>query len=348
MTITAVIASPLSAAVAGRIAAEAPDGVRIVYRPDLVPPPRYPCDHVGDPTFRRTTEQEAEWREILRGAEITWDFPESGGDGPAELTPNLRWVQGTSAGVGARVMRLGLFERPEVYVTTASGIHARPLAEYVFGALLAHVKHVPHLAEQQRAHHWERFTPDTLDGRTMVLVGPGRIGREVARLAHAFDMTVLALARDSDPGRATDLGVDEIFTRDRFHAMLGRADVVVLSAPQTPETDNIMDEAAFAALRPGTVFVNIGRGTLVDEDALLAALRDGRVGYAVLDVFRTEPLSVDSPFWDEPNVRISPHSVANSTNEYDRIANLFIANLARYADGRASEMTPQYSREKGY
>ena len=348
MTITAVIASPLSAAVAERIAAEAPKGVRIVYRPDLLPPPRYTCDHVGDPAFRRTAAQEAEWRGILRDAEITWDFPESGGDGPAELTPNLKWVQGTSAGVGARVRRLGLFEQPDVIVTTASGTHARPLAEYVFGALLAHAKHVPHLANQQRAHRWERFTPDTLDGKTMVLVGPGRIGREVARLAHAFDMTVLALARDSDPSRAADLGVDEVFTRNQFHEMLGRADVVVLSAPQTPETDNIMDEAAFAALRPGTVFVNIGRGTLVDEDALLAALHDGRVGYAVLDVFRTEPLPADSPFWDEPNVRISPHSVANSTNEYDRIADLFIANLTRYAAGRASEMTPKYSREKGY
>ena len=348
MTITAVIASPLSAAVAGRIIAEAPEGVRIVYRPDLVPPPRYTCDHVGDPAFRRTPEQEAEWRGLLRDAEITWDFPESGGDGPAELTPNLKWVQGTSAGVGARVKRLGLFERPEVTVTTASGTHARPLAEYVFGALLSHVKHVPHLSEQQRGHHWERFTPDTLDGKTMILVGPGRIGREVARLAHAFDMIVLAMARDSDPGRAAELGVDEVFTRDQFHAKLGRADVVVLAAPQTPETDDIMDDDAFAALRPGTMFVNIGRGTLVDEDALLAALRDGRVGLAVLDVFRTEPLPADSPFWDEPNVRISPHSVANSTNEYDKIADLFIANLARYAAGRTDEMTPQYSREKGY
>ena len=130
--------------------------------------------------------------------------------------------------------------------------------------------------------------------------------------------------------------------------MLGRADVVLLSAPQTPETDDIMGEAAFAALRPGTMFVNIGRGTLVDEDALLAALHDGRVGFAVLDVFRTEPLPAGSPFWDEPNVRISPHSVANATNEYDKIATLFIANLAHYAAGRLEEMTPLYSRDKGY
>ncbi|CAA9578447.1 MAG: D-3-phosphoglycerate dehydrogenase [uncultured Thermomicrobiales bacterium] len=348
MTITAVIASPLSAAVVDRIVASAPADVEVVYRPDLVPPPRYTCDHTGDPAFRRTPEQEAEWRGILRNAEITWDFPESGGDGPAELTPNLKWVQGTSAGVGARVRRLGLQDRPEITVTTASGIHARPLAEYVFGALLAHVKHVRHLAAQQRSHHWERFTPDSLDGKTMVLIGPGRIGREVARLAKAFDMTVLALARDSDPGRAVDLGVDRVFTRDQLHGMLGQADVVVLCAPQTPETDDIMGAAAFAALRPGTIFVNIGRGTLVDEDALLAALRDGRVGFAVLDVFRQEPLPADSPFWDEPNVQVSPHSVANAANEYDKIADIFIANLARYVDGRTDEMTPRYSREKGY
>lgn len=348
MTITAVICSPLSAEVADRIQREAPDGVAVVYRPDLVPPPRYTCDHVGDPSFRRTPEQEAEWRGILRDAEITWDFPESGDDGPTTLTPGLKWIQGTSAGVGARVRRLGLHDRPEVWVTTASGVHARPLAEYVFGALLAHAKHAQKLAEDQRRHRWERFTPDVLDGKTMVLVGPGRIGREVARVAKTFGMTVLALARDSDPARAADLGVDEVFTRDRFHAMLGRADVVVLSAPQTPETDDIMDGAAFAALKPGAVFVNIGRGTLVDEDALLAALHDGRVAHAVLDVFRQEPLPADSPFWDEPDVRISPHSVANASNEYDKIASIFIANLARYAAGQPGEMTPQYSREKGY
>ena len=348
MTTTVVITSPLSTAVVDRIRAAAPDGFEIVHRPGLVPPPRYTCDHVGDPAFRRTAAQEDEWRYILRGAEITWDFPESNGDGPAELTPNLKWVQATSAGVGARVKRLGLQDRPEITITTASGVHARPLAEYVFGALLGYVKHTPKLAADQRDHHWERFTPDVLDGKTMVLVGPGRIGREVARLAHAFGMTVHALARDSDPGRADELGVDEVFTRDEFHARLGQADAVVLSAPQTPETDDIMDAAAFAALKPGAMFVNIGRGTLVDEDALLTALRDGRVGLAVLDVFRTEPLPKDSPFWDEPNVRISPHSVANAVNEYDKIADLFIANLARYAAGRTDEMTPQYSRAKGY
>lgn len=348
MTISAVVCSPLSAAVVERIRAEAPAGVEITHRPDLVPPPRHACDHVGDPAFRRTPEQEAEWRAILRGAEVTWDFPESGGDGPATLTPGLKWVQGTSAGVGARVRRLGLHDDPAVWVTTASGVHARPLAEYVFGALLAHVKHTPKLAADQRAHRWERFTPDVLDGKVMVLVGPGRIGREVARVARTFGMTVLAMARDSDPARAAELGVAEVFTRDRFHDTLGRADVVVLSAPQTPETDDIMGVAAFAALRPGTVLVNIGRGTLVDEDALLAALRDGRVGLAVLDVFRQEPLPAESPFWDEPNVRISPHSVANAANEYDRIADIYIANLACYAAGRPEEMTPQYSREKGY
>jgi phosphoglycerate dehydrogenase-like enzyme len=348
VAITAVIASPLSATVVDRIRASAPDGIEIVHRPDLAPPPRYACDHVGDPAFHRTAAQEAEWRAILRGAEITWDFPESNGDGPAELTPNLKWVQATSAGVGARVKRLGLQDRPEVIITTASGIHARPLAEYVFGALIGHVKQTPKLADDQRNHHWERFTPDTLDGKTMVLVGPGRIGREVARVAHTFGMTVHALARDSEPARAAQLGVDEVFTRDQFHDRLSQADVVVLSAPQTPETDDIMDAAALAALKRGASFVNIGRGTLVDEDALLTALRDGRVGFAVLDVFRTEPLPADSPFWDEPNVQISPHSVANATNEYDKIADLFIANLAHYVAGRTDEMTPRYSREKGY
>ena len=351
MATTAVITSPLDAAVAERIIASAPDGIEVVYRPDLVPPPRYTCDHTGDPAFRRTSEQEAEWRALLLRAAITWGFPEvAKGESLADVTPGLRWVQGTSAGVGARVRALGMMEGAgrDIAITTASGTHARPLAEYVFGALLQHVKHMPQLAGMQRAHRWERFTPDSLDGRHMVLVGPGRIGREVARLARAFGVSVSALARVSDPARAGDLGVDEVFTRDALLDQLGRADIVVLSAPQTPETENIMDAAAFAAFRPGTMFVNIGRGPLVDEDALLAALGDGRVALAVLDVFRTEPLPTDSPFWDHPNVRISPHSVANDAREYDRIADLFIANLSRFASGQLDELTPIFDRDKGY
>jgi phosphoglycerate dehydrogenase-like enzyme len=350
-TLSAVITSPLSEAVARRIIDSAPEGVTVTWRPDLLPAPQYSCDHTGDPSFRRTPEQQAEWDGIMRGADITWGFPEvPKGGALADVTPNLKWVQGTSAGVGARVRMLGMMEGPgrDIVVTTASGTHARPLAEYVIGSLLSHVKQFPKLAEMQREHRWERFTPEGLRGRRMLLVGPGRIGREVARLARAFDVTVAALARDSDPARAADLGVDEVFPRDDFHAQLARADIVVLAAPQTPETEDIMDAAAFGQLRPGTLFVNIGRGALVDEDALLAALHDGRVAFAVLDVFRTEPLPADSPFWDEPNVRISPHSVANDSGEYDRIADIFIANLPRFAAGDLDAMTPIYDREKGY
>ena len=348
MAIRSVITSPLSDTVVARIRDNAPREIELVHRPDLIAPPRYTCDHTGDAAFRRSEAQEREWRSILRDAEVTWGFAESGDDGPTTLTPALRWVQATSAGVGAAVKRLGLQDRDDIWITTASGIHARPLAEYVFGALLDRAKQTDRLEQEQREHHWERFTPDTLSGRTMAIIGPGRIGREVARLAQAFGMHVLALANDANPDRARELGVEQIYADPQLHDMLARADVVVLCAPHTPRTENIMDAAAFAALRPGTTFVNIGRGALVDEDVLLAALRDGRVGYAVLDVFRTEPLPADSPFWDEPNARVSPHSMANSADEYDRIADLFIANMARYAAGHPEQMTPQYSRAKGY
>lgn len=348
--INVVISTPLEPEIAARIAAEAPAGVNVVYRPDLVPPPRYPADHDGDPAWSRTPEQEREWRSILRTAEVTWGFPEIGDDGPLVVCPNLCWIQGTSSGVGTRVRSRGL-DRPEaahVWITTASGIHARPLAEFVFAALLYHVKRIPHLLAEQRAHRWERFAAGGLCGQTLAIVGPGRIGREVANLGRAFGMRVVAMARQHSPERVAALGVDRLYARDEFHEMLRETDALVLVAPHTPETEGMMGAAEFAALKPGAVFVNIGRGVLVDEDALLAALQDGRIAFAALDVFRTEPLPPDSPFWDLPNVLINPHSASTLVDENERIADIFLNNLRHYVVGHPERMEPQYVRERGY
>src|SRR5690606_22824946 len=138
---------------------------------------------------------------------------------PLKLSPNLRWVQTTSAGVGQQVVRLGM-QDSDVMVTTASGLHAGPLAEFVFAALLYHGKRLPHLQAEQRAHHWERFSGRELRGQTMAIVGLGRIGREVARLARAFGMTVWAMGREARPDRAATDGVDRILTRAELPEML--------------------------------------------------------------------------------------------------------------------------------
>ncbi|MDP9363550.1 MAG: D-2-hydroxyacid dehydrogenase [Chloroflexota bacterium] len=343
----AVIASPLEAEHAARIAAAEPDRLELVYRPDLLPPPRYPADHGGDPAWRRSPEQRAEWHALLRRAEILWDFAAGEEAGPLKLSPGLRWVQTTSAGVGQLVKRLGLQES-DVIVTTASGIHAGLLAEFVFAALLFHAKRIAHLQAEQCAHRWQRFATRELAGQTMAIVGPGRIGRRVAQVARSFGMTVWAMARANDPGRAAALGVDRLFGREELPAMLGGADCLVLCAPHTPETEGLLGRAELAALKPGAVFVNIGRGALVDEEALIDALRVGQVGFAALDVVRTEPLPADSPLWDLPNVLINPHSASTADSENAKLTDVFLRNLGFYLDGAHDRMSPMLDKRRLY
>lgn len=310
--------------------------IEVLHEPALLPPTRYIADHDGDPAFRRTPEQEARWRDLAASADIAFDFPYR--DRPLrDATPNLRWVQTTSSGVGQLVSRLGI--RPgELIVTTARGVHARPLTEFVFMVLLMAVKNYAELDRQQRERRWDRFCAGELSGKTLAIVGPGRIGCEVARIGRCFDMRPVALARDCRPGRAAELGVDRVYAQDELHAMLAEADALVLCAPHTPETENLMDAAAFDALKRGVILVNIGRGPLIDEEAMLAKLRDGTIRFAGLDVFRTEPLPDDSPLRDLPNVLISPHSASTSLHENDRIIEIFTHNLRCFLDGQQDEM----------
>ena len=345
--VTALIASPLEEEHAARIAAAFPGRVETVFRPDLLPPIRFAGDHGGPPGWRRSPDQETEWHAALRRAEVLWDFPAGETTPLLTLAPRLRWVQTTSAGVGPTVQRLGLTDS-DLLVTTASGLHAQPLTEFVFAALLHHTKRVAHLQAEQRAHRWERFTARELDGQTMAIVGPGRIGRKVAQVARGFGMTVWAMARDPDPDRAAALGVDRLFPRADLHAMLAGADCVVLCAPHTPETDGLLDRAAIAALKPGVVLVNIARGAVVDEDAMIEALRAGRIGLAALDVFRTEPLPAESPLWDLPNVLVCPHSASTADGENAKLTDRFIRNLGFYLDGDRDQMEPVLNKARLY
>lgn len=344
--VVVMITSPLEPEFATRIANAFPEQIELIYRPDLMPAPRYIADH-GDPAFRRSPEQEREWHRLLARAEVLLDLPQHERHPLLEIAPRLRWVQTTSAGVGPLVQRLGL-QDADLLVTTASGIHAQPLAEFVFAVLLYHTKELGRLQAEQREHLWNRFAGEELAGKTMAIIGPGRIGREVARLAGAFRMRAVVLGRDSNPARAAALGVDRIYGRGELPEMLAEADCLVLCAPHTPETDGILSAEALAALKPGAVFVNIGRGALVDETALLAALGDGRIAFAGLDVFREEPLPPDSPFWDLPNVLINPHSASTVRSENAKLTDLFIRNLGYYLRGELDQMAPVLDKLRLY
>jgi phosphoglycerate dehydrogenase-like enzyme len=327
-----LIATPLEGEFIARIRAVDPR-LHVVHRPDLLGTPGYIADH--HPPANRTPAQEAEFRDLIAQAEIIFDFDTDAAPHYATLAPNLRWVQTTSAGVGQLVKRYGL-DQTDVIITTSSGVHAGPLAEFVLMAVLMFTKRAFYLIEEKQNHSFNRFCADELAGQTMAIVGPGRVGSNVARLARAFGMRTTALPRrDRSP---EEIGVDKVYRRDELHAMLAEADVVVLIMPHTPETENMIDAAAIAQLKPTALLVNIARGQVIDEDALIEALRHNRIAGAALDVFRQEPLPPDSPLWGLPNVIINPHSASTAATENAKITDLFCENLRHYLDGNLDQM----------
>jgi len=338
MTRTQVlIASPLEAELAARIQAADPRA-EVLFEPDLLPPARYPGDHRGDPSFARDAEGEARWRALLDRAEVLFGVPEDSTEGLAEVVnglPRLRWVHATSAGAGEQVRKAGLSPDAlkRVVITTSSGVHAVPLAEFAILGLLAVAKELPRLIEDQRARAWPevRRPVRELSGQTLFLLGLGEIGREVARLGKALGMRTVGFRRTEGPPPEW---VDEVHGPQRLTELAGQADAMVVSLPMTEQTAGLVDRATIERLPASCIFVNIGRGGVVDEPALIDALRDRRIAGAVLDVFATEPLPADSPLWTLPNVLVTPHAAALSARENERIAELFADNLRRYLDGR--------------
>jgi glyoxylate/hydroxypyruvate reductase len=301
----------------------------VLYEPDLLRPPRYAADHNGDPAFQRTPEQEARWRGLLAQADILFDFdPTHRADLP-DLAPKARWVQSTSAGIGQLVKAHAYDTRmPHTVFTTASGVHKRPLAEFVVMAMLMHYKGAVRMIDAQRRKHWERYAGTDLEGRTLAIVGLGRVGAEIARLCRALGMTVIGT--DLTPAAGA---VDRYYELSEIQAMLPQADVLVLMVPHTPQTEKMIGARELALLPRGAFFVNTARGAVVDEPALIEALRSGHLAGAALDVFAEEPLPPGNPLWEMPNVVVSPHSASTSDRENARITALFCDNLRCFLSG---------------
>ncbi|MFL6217803.1 MAG: D-2-hydroxyacid dehydrogenase [Actinomycetes bacterium] len=332
-----MIASPLEAELAATIRAAEPRA-EVLFEPDLLPPARYPADHRGDPAFRRDAEAEARWRVLLDRAEVLFGIPDDTAEGLAAAVtglPRLRWIHATSAGAGEQVRKAALPAEAlkRVAITTSSGVHAVPLAEYAILGLLAVAKELPRFVEEQRAKAWPevRRPLRELDGQTLFLVGLGDIGRETARLGKALGMRTVGFRRTQGPPPEW---VDEVHGPERLAELAGRADAMVVSLPLTDQTAGLIDRATIDHLPASCIFVNVGRGGVVDEPALIDALRERRIAGAVLDVFATEPLPEDSPLWTLPNVLVTPHAAALSARENERIVQLFVDNLRRYLDGR--------------
>jgi phosphoglycerate dehydrogenase-like enzyme len=269
-----------------------------------------------------------EVREALARVEIalTQDLPFD----VATHAPRLRWVQGMGAGV-SQLVSAGL-GAGGIRLTSAAGVNAVSIAEFVMARLLQIAKRLPEIDEHQRAHRWAPTFGREIAGSTLGVVGLGAIGREVARRGRALGLRVVASRRSWKPGQRDD-DVDELFGPDSLPAMLGACDMVVSAVPETPDTVDLFDAAAFAAMRPGVVFCNVGRGSAVVEDALVDALRSGHLAAAAIDVVRDEPLAVSSPLWDVPNLYVSPHSATSPDRFWNNVHRLFRDNVARYLRG---------------
>ena len=249
-----------------------------------------------------------------------------------QQSPNIKWVHSLSAGV-EKYMVPPFIESP-VPLTNARGVFKRSLAEFAVLAVLYFSKRVRRLVESQRAHHWDDFSVEWLPGKVMAIVGYGEIGRECGLLAKALGLKIYATRRN--PQRSSnDANLDRVFAPGDLHQMLAAADVVVASAPLTPETHHLLDESAFAAMKPSAIVVNVGRGPLIKETALISALQEGKIAGAALDVFEKEPLPSTSPLWDMDNVLISPHCTDRTKNPdwLDLSMKVFLENFDRYSKG---------------
>ncbi len=291
----------------------------------------------------RTAKTLDELGDVWRGVEVLYT---TGLMPSPQAAPDLRWVQGHFAGVDM------LLDHPllrSIALTTSSGVHASNISEYILMMMLAFAHRLPRMIEYQRRvewphDRWTRFVPRELSDSTLGIVGYGSIGRHTARLAKAFGMKVLATKRDvqhtSDNGwRLSGMGdpageyVDRWYAPDQLPSMLAESDYVAVCVPLTPETRNLIGATELKAMKSDAIVINIARGGVIDQAALIEALRSGTIGGAALDVFVQEPLPADSPLWTLPNVIISPH-VSGFTPHYDeRAMTLFAENLRRYVNG---------------
>jgi phosphoglycerate dehydrogenase-like enzyme len=284
--------------------------------------------------------------EVFERAEVIYTF---GVLPQPEQAPHLRWVQLNSAGAN-HVIQHPLFAT-DVMFTTVSGLHAINIGEYVLASILTWTRHLPELFDLQRKNQWpsDRWAccqPTELRGSTVGIVGYGSIGREVARLAKAFGMRVLALKRHRESageqgafelvGLGDPAGVlpDALYGPEQLREMLAVCDFVVLAVPLTPETRGMIGEAELRAMKPTAYLVNIARGEVCDEPLLIHALQGGWIAGAGLDVFTQEPLPKTSPLWALPNVILTPH-ISGFTPVYEqRAVDIFCENLRRYIAGQ--------------
>jgi D-2-hydroxyacid dehydrogenase (NADP+) len=255
----------------------------------------------------------------------------------ASLASRLKFIQSISAGTDQYDKAL-LRERG-IRLGSAAGVNAEAVAEHAMALMLALARRLPEARDNQNARRWRGMIgeigarEDQLTGKTLLIVGMGRIGARLARLAKAFEMRVVATKRDTSTG-AND--ADAVYANDRLHDLLREADIVALTCPLTPETENLIDAAMLSAMKPTAHLINVARGRVIDEAALIEALQQRRIAAAGLDVTRDEPLPTASPLWAMPNVLITPHSAGETQRYEDAVIDILLDNLGRLWRGEAA------------
>jgi len=283
----------------------------------------------------------------LRDAEIViaWSLrPEQ-----FALAKNLRWIHSPAAAVH-QLMFPELIDS-DVVLTNARRVHGPVVAEHVIALIFALAKKIPDAVRFQQKHTWAqeimwrgRPRPREISGATLGLVGAGGIGREVAKLASRLGMRVIAVRENPEKGRPE--GVEQVYSVSQLNTLLRQSDYVVLAVPLTPATSGLINAERLANMKPDACLINVGRGPLIDELALAAALRTHTIGGAALDVFEQEPLPADSPLWDLENLLITPHTAGLTDKLWERHYALFAENLRRYMTGQG--LLEVVDKQKGY
>lgn len=260
-----------------------------------------------------------------------------------DKAPQLKWIHVMSAGVD--LLPFDQLKNRRIIVTNVRGIHVIQMAEYTFAALLQITRRMRELAEAEREKRWEkRLRVTELWGQTLGIVGVGAIGQEIVRRAKVFGMHTIGVNTD---GRAVD-DVDEVYATKDLKQALQASDFVVLTVPLVPSTRHLIDREALNAMKASAYLINIARGPVVDEQALIDALRQKRIAGAVLDVFNKEPLPKDHPFWTMDNVTITPHISGLSPMYMTRAVDVFIENLRHYSNGEIMKMRNVVDLERQY
>lgn len=333
-TLRAVVAVPLREELCVLIERLEPR-IELVRDHSLLPPMRGPADWSGDPEFSRTPAQQAAFDELVDSADALFGIPDVDAAALARTVranPALRWVMTTAAGGGSTVKAADLdrTDLDRIVFTTSAGVHGGTLAEFAVFAVLAGAKGLPRLIADQRSRTWpDRWEMRQIDEMTILVVGLGGIGAECARRFAALGARVWGTSRSGRPVG----GVDRLIALEDLTDAVAEVDAIVVTLPGTEQTRHLIGPEVLAAVKPGTILTNVGRGTVIDESSLLAALDDGRIAFAGLDVFENEPLDPASALWSHPSVLVSPHTAALSSKEEERIARRFADNATRLLDG---------------